>query len=170
MGKVVKIKEIFVYSLFSLRMKTNSLVIIMRTLWMPYRSESEVLLRVMLCISVCVCVSRRHGVWEPQGACTGFTLFVWWRVCGYMLRDSEIISALPRKPLVRQQLSQHNPCLLSLFFFSAFFLVLSSLCSSPLYCPHFKCLDNIHHDTWIDSVILNAQCNTIFPEILKKWK
>lgn len=62
-----------------------------------------------------------------------------------VLRDSEIISALPRKPLVRQQLSQRT-CTLLISFCAPLPTILSSPRSTLLHCSRFKCEDNILHD------------------------
>lgn len=103
--RVEKIKSV---SYFCLWMKTN-LVVIMRTLWIPYRSEFHILLGVMICtcvffaLSVCVCVCGSLAC-RVQGSCC---------LCGagcveFMLCNSEIISSLPRKLLVTQQISQNT--------------------------------------------------------------
>lgn len=125
MENLVKKKSIFVYSLFCLQIPVRR---ISQTLYIKARVCSLARSKALsMYFNVCVCDSkawcmeatRRMHALHRIAVCV--VKGVWNSCC-----ETQIISALPRKPLVRQQRSQHNATLLIF---------------SHLYCLHLKCGD-----------------------------
>lgn len=131
-GKVVKMKRAFAYSLFLPPdedkffgdYNENTVDYISAIVGGLARSHA-------LCFTVCaslqgvMCGSHKAHAQDSCCLCVEECVEL-------MLRDSEIISALPRKPLVRQQLSQHT-CTLLISFCTPLSPILSSINSTPLF-------------------------------------
>ena len=124
----------------------SSLVIIMRKLRIAVwgLSWSNALSMCFTVCVVCVCCVGQAA----RSRCTGFMLFVWWRVCGIHAGSLEIIAALPRKPLVRQQLSQHTPSILRFLFFLSLPSLLTPLLHTCCQLSHVWNVKKALNELW----------------------